>query len=184
MSAFSNWGWNNLLTDYQQQRVEAFANPDSDPLGSQWQVQQSKIAISSGGLIGRGLLQGTQTNSGLLPFAYTDFAYAAIAEQLGTLGSFSVLTVLGLIIMRIVHIANISRDERLFIIANGVAVIIGLNTTINVAMNLGLIPVTGVPLPLISYGGSAAITILLGIGLVQAIYIHEQTKSDYTKLVL
>jgi rod shape determining protein RodA len=162
--------WNNFLTEYQRDRVVAFANPESDPLGAEWQVTQAQIAIASGQIFGKGILQGTQTSSGLLPYAYTDFAYAAIVEQFGLVGSIFVLGLMYALIVRTLWIAKQVNNSHHRLIIFGVVFLIAINMIINVAINLKLIPVTGVPLPLISYGGSAVIVNLIGLGLVQMSY--------------
>ncbi len=172
-----NYLWNNTLQDYQKDRITSFLESDTDPLGSDWQVNQSQIAISSGQITGRGLLQGSQTNSGLLPFAYTDFAYASFSEQFGLVGSFLLLLCLYFLIFRIFQISRISRDNFGKILCIGVGIMLSLNVIVNVGMNLGLLPVTGVPLPLISYGGSSILVNLIGIGLVQMVYV-EQNSGD------
>lgn len=149
----ANFGWENLFSQYQRDRVTAYINPNADPLGAYWQVNQAKIAIGSGQILGKGFLQGTQSSSGLLPFAYTDFAYAAFTEQFGLVGSVFLLGLLYIIVMRIIYIAQNANDNFGKLICFGVAIMLTLNIVINIGMNLGLMPVTGVPLPLVSYGG-------------------------------
>ncbi|MBL8014655.1 MAG: rod shape-determining protein RodA [Candidatus Doudnabacteria bacterium] len=168
----AEWGWNNALTSYQRERVLAYLNPTSDPLGAYWQVNQAQIAIGSGQILGKGLLQGTQSNLGLLPFAYTDFIYAAFAEQFGFIGCAVLLGLFYLLISRIMYIAGRTGDLWGKLVCIGVAAMLTLNIAINVGMNLGLMPVTGVPLPLISYGGSAVLANLIGLGLVQLVHAN------------
>ncbi len=178
----TNFVWHNLLTEYQQDRISAFANPDSDPLGAQWQVNQAKIAIGSGQVFGKGLLNGTQSNLGLLPFAYTDFAYSAYAEQFGLVGCAILLGLLYLLVTRILHIANRAEDNFGKLICIGVAIMLSLNIVINIGMNLGIMPVTGVPLPFLSYGGSAVLVNFIGLGLVQMVYTETNRHQKAERL--
>jgi rod shape determining protein RodA len=177
-----NFAWNNLLSEYQQDRITAFANPDADPLGSQWQVNQAKIAIGSGQVFGKGLLNGTQSNLGLLPFAYTDFAYAAYAEQFGLTGCIILIGLFYCLVSRILQIADRAEDNFGKLICIGVAIMLSLNIIINIGMNLGIMPVTGVPLPFLSYGGSAVLVNFIGFGLVQMIYAETDRSSKAEKL--
>lgn len=178
----ANFGWENLFSQYQRDRVTAYINPNADPLGAYWQVNQAKIAIGSGQILGKGFLQGTQSSSGLLPFAYTDFAYAAFTEQFGLVGSLFLLGLLYVIVMRVIYIAQNANDNFGKLICFGVAIMLTLNIVINIGMNLGLMPVTGVPLPLVSYGGSSVLVNLIGLGLVQMIYAETPLKMETTKL--
>jgi rod shape determining protein RodA len=164
---------NNVLGDYQRQRIETFFSPEEDLQGSGWQVNQSKIAIGSGRLWGRGFLQGTQSKLRFLPFAHTDFIFAALGEQFGLLGATFVLLLFTLLIGRVIALA--SRFTSLFgkITAVGVATMILLHVFINVGMNLGQLPVTGIPLPLVSYGGSSVLVNLIALGIVQSIAASE-----------
>lgn len=178
----THFGWENLLSQYQRDRVTAYINPDADPLGAYWQVNQAKIAIGSGQILGKGFLQGTQSSSGLLPFAYTDFAYAAFTEQFGLVGSLFLLGLLYVMVMRIIYIAQNANDNFGKLICFGVAIMLTLNIVINIGMNLGLMPVTGVPLPLVSYGGSSVLVNLIGLGLVQMVHAETPLKTETTKL--
>jgi rod shape determining protein RodA len=169
--------WNNVISGYQQDRVIAFLNPDADPLGAQWQVTQAKIAIGSGQIFGKGFLNGTQSNLGLLPFAYTDFAYAAFTEQFGLVGSVLMLGLFYALIFRIFQISSNAEDNFGRIVCIGVALMLSLNIMVNVGMNLGIMPVTGVPLPFVSYGGSAVLVNFIGLGLVQMVHSEFGDKS-------
>lgn len=171
------WGWQNILSSYQQERITAYLNPESDPLGAYWQVNQAQIAIASGQIWGKGLLQGTQSNLGLLPFAYTDFAYAALAEQFGFWGCLIIIGIYLILVQRIIYIANSSSQTWDKVVCAGIASMLSLNVLVNIGMNLGLLPVTGVPLPFISYGGSAVLVNFIGLGLVQLVYTNIKTKS-------
>lgn len=177
LAAFGgNFAWNNLLTDYQRNRIVAFSS-DNDPLGTQWQVERAQIAIASGLLPGNGFLQGNQVNYGLLPYAYTDFMYAAVVEQFGLVGAAVVLGLLCLLIIRLLQIAVQSKEDFSRLVTIGVCGIIFFNTLVHVGMNLGIMPVTGVPLPFISYGGSALLVNFISLGLVQNLLKPEEKAS-------
>lgn len=180
--AFSgNIVWNNLLTDYQRNRIVAFNAEEADPLGAQWQVRQAQIAIASGLLPGKGFLQGTQINYGLLPYAYTDFAYAAVTEQFGLIGAAITLILISILTIRLIKISQTTETEFGKLVAIGVAGIFFFNTLVHVGMNLGIMPVTGVPLPFISYGGSSLLLNFIALGIVQS-QIKQET--NVSKLVL
>jgi len=180
--AFSgNIAWNNLLTDYQRDRITAFSAETADPLGAQWQVRQAQIAIASGLIPGKGFLQGTQINYGLLPYAYTDFAYAAVTEQFGLVGASIILILISLLIMRLIYISQTTATDFGKLVAIGVAGILFFNTLVHVGMNLGIMPVTGVPLPFISYGGSSLLLNFIALGIVQS---QIKQGENVSKLVL
>jgi len=166
-----------FLTDYQRQRIETFFNPEEDTQGSGWQVSQSKIAIGSGRVWGRGFLQGTQSRLRFLPFAHTDFIFAALGEQFGLVGCVFVLALFATLIARILRVASISKDSFGTVVSIGVATMLLLHVFINVGMNLGKLPVTGIPLPLVSYGGSSVLVNLIALGIVQSI-ISERKAVD------
>ncbi len=176
--------YNKVLNNTQRIRIESFVNPEGKDTGSLWQVRQSKIAIGSGRLWGRGFLQGTQSKLRFLPFAYTDFIFAALAEQFGLVGAFFVLTLFAILIIRIVNIAVNSSDQFGTIVCIGVAAMILLHLFINVGMNLGLLPVTGIPLPLVSYGGSSVLVNLIGLGLVQSVATGGKVVDSSEQLVV
>lgn len=158
-----------LLDDYQKERVETFFDsPDKDPLDAGYQVRQSKIAIGAGRLFGRGYLQGTQSNLQVLPFAHTDFIFASLGEQFGLIGALLLIAIYLVLLIRILITATDVKNEFSFLLGIGFATMFLLNIFINIGMNLGKLPVTGVPLPLVSYGGSSVIVNLTGLGLVQA----------------
>ncbi len=171
------YSWNNTLKDYQKGRIESFLNPEKDPLGSGWQVRQSKIAVGSGRVFGRGLLRGTQSSLDILPFAYTDFAFAAIAEQTGFIGSIATLAILFFLVLKVFSYKDTTPDEFSQNITTGVGLLLLTNIVVNVGMNLGVLPVTGVPLPFLSYGGSAIIVNLIALGLIQS--LHKTKKESY-----
>ncbi|MBD3280725.1 hypothetical protein GF389_04335 [Candidatus Dojkabacteria bacterium] len=159
-----------VISDYQKQRIETyFQTPENDPLDAGYQVRQSKIAVGSGQFTGRGYLQGTQSTLQVLPFAHTDFIFAALAEQFGFIGSLLLLGVYTTIIYRIIRAGLTTQDEFTFIISIGIISLLLLNIFINIGMNLGKLPVTGVPLPLVSYGGSSVLVNMIALGLIQSI---------------
>ncbi|MCL6435404.1 MAG: rod shape-determining protein RodA [Leptolyngbyaceae cyanobacterium HOT.MB2.61] len=168
------WG---LLKDYQKQRLTMFLNPDQDPLGGGYHLIQSRIAIGAGGLWGRGLHQGTQTQLNFIPEQHTDFIFAAVGEELGFVGCFLVLLAFWLICLRLVIIAQNARDNFGSLIAIGVLSMVVFQTVVNIGMTIGLSPVTGIPLPWISYGRSALLMNFLAIGLVQSVANFRQRLS-------
>jgi rod shape determining protein RodA len=162
-----------FLREYQQQRVLTFFNPESDPLGAGYHIIQSKIALGSGGLFGRGFQQGTQSSLNFLPEKQTDFIFTMLAEEWGLVGG---LTLLGLYLLLLVYGIAISlrcRNHFGRLVGVGVTTTFFLYVFINIAMVMGLIPVVGVPLPLISYGGTAMLVVLLGFGLLMGVYVHR-----------
>lgn len=165
------WG---LLQDYQKQRLTGFLNPEQDPLGAGYHLIQSRIAIGSGQLHGRGLYQGTQTQLNFIPEQHTDFIFSAIGEELGFIGCLCVLAAFWILCWRIVMIALTAKDTFGSLIAIGVLCMIVFQVFVNIGMNIGLAPVTGIPLPLLSYGRSALLSNFLAIGLVQSVANHRQ----------
>lgn len=163
------------LHDYQRQRVFTFLDPESDPLGSGYHIIQSKIAIGSGGLWGRGYLQGSQAQLSFLPEKHTDFAFTMLAEETGLVGAVAVLALV--LAITLAGMAVALRCESHFgrLLAAGVTCNFALYALINVAMVTGLIPVVGVPLPLVSYGGTAMLTVMLGLGLLLNIQVNRDT---------
>ncbi len=165
--------WQQLY-EYQQQRILVFLNPEMDSLGSGYQIIQSKIAIGSGGLFGKGYLLGTQSRLNYLPEKHTDFIFTLISEELGFLGSISIILVFSLLIASIMKISfNV---ESLFskVVVFGVGFLIFLYLSLNIGMVCGLLPVVGAPLPLVSYGGTSLLTVLVGVGIVLSINIHDK----------
>jgi rod shape determining protein RodA len=162
-----------FLREYQKQRVLSFLNPESDPLGTGYHIIQSKIALGSGGLFGRGFMQGSQSHLNFLPEKQTDFIFTMLAEEFGLVGG---LTLLGLYVLLLIYGFAISvscRNQFGRLVGMGVTTTFFLYIFINIAMVMGLIPVVGVPLPLISYGGTVMITLLLGFGLLAGVYVHR-----------
>lgn len=163
------------LKPYQKDRLLVFMNPNaSELLEAGYNVHQSEIAIGSGGMFGKGLGQGTQSQLKFLPEQQTDFIFAAAAEELGFSGSVFILTLFTVLIVRIIWIARVARDDFGMFIAVGVASIFLVQIIVNVGMNLGVMPVTGIPLPLVSYGGSSVLSTLALLGLVESVYIHRK----------
>jgi rod shape determining protein RodA len=162
------FSYNNVIEPYQRNRIESFVNPEKDPDLS-WNRKQSIIAVGSGRFAGKGFLKGTQTNYRFLPFSFTDFAFAALAEQFGLRGMLILLLIYFLFFIRIYNISKNSKDQFARLIAYGVMCMMFFNFFQHSGMNLGILPITGVPLPLISYGGSYLISTFIGLGLVMAV---------------
>ena len=163
-----------VLKDYQYVRIDTFMNPEADPLGSGYHITQSKIAMGSGGFSGRGFMQGTQTRLNFLPEQQTDFIFTTLAEEFGFAGSVSLLGLYLLIL--IFGFASMvgNRDRFGALLTGGLTSTFFLFFAVNMAMVMGLIPVVGVPLPLISYGGSAMLALLLAFGLIQSAHVHRR----------
>ncbi|AFY61146.1 rod shape-determining protein RodA [Synechococcus sp. PCC 6312] len=159
----------NLLHDYQKDRITLFLNPDKDPLGGGYHLIQSRIAVGAGGLLGRGLNHGTQTQLGFIPEQHTDFIFSAIGEEFGLLGTFLVLALFWFICLRIIQIANSAADDFGSLIAIGMFAMIIFQVVINIGMTIGLSPVTGIPLPWLSYGRSSLMANAIALGLVQSV---------------
>lgn len=161
------------LNPYQKQRILTFWNPEADPLGAGYQIIQSKVAIGSGGFLGKGFGQGSQTQLRFLPEQHTDFIFAVIGEEWGFLGVAVVLILFTLLLCRLVYLASNMRSRFSSIITIGFVTILAFHMFINVGMTVGLAPVTGLPLPFISYGGSALLTNLAIVGLILNFYRHR-----------
>jgi rod shape determining protein RodA len=166
----------SMLRDYQRARLTTFLSPDTDPLGAGYHILQSKIALGSGGIFGKGFMLGTQTHLSFLPERQTDFIFTMIAEEFGLVGGLTLLTLYALVIAYGFTIALRSRNQFGRILGLGLATNFFLYVFINTAMVIGLIPVVGVPLPLISYGGSAMVTVMLGFGLLMNVSIHRDVR--------
>lgn len=172
--------WMFLLHGYQKQRVLTFLNPESDPLGAGYHIIQSKIALGSGGVSGKGFLQGTQSHLNFLPEKQTDFIFTLWAEEWGLTGGLLLLAVLGLIFLYCGWVAFRCRHDYGRILAFGLMINFSLYVFINVAMVMGLIPVVGAPLPLVSYGGTSMLAVLAGFGLIMSCNIHRDAKLPRT----
>jgi len=166
----------NYLHSYQQARILTFLNPERDPLGAGYHILQSKIALGSGGLTGRGYMQGTQSYLNFLPEKQTDFIFTSLAEEFGLSGALGLLGLYVVIIAYGIAIALRARNHFGRLVAMGITATFFLYVFINIAMVTGLVPVVGVPLPLISYGGTAMVTILIGFGLLISVYVHRDVR--------
>ncbi len=164
------------LHDYQRARIMTFMNPESDPLGAGYNIQQSKIALGSGGMWGKGYLQGTQAHLNFLPEKQTDFIFTMLAEEFGFVGCLALLGLLLLIVLGAMAIALRCRHQFGRLVALGIAVNFFLYVAVNVAMVMGAIPVGGVPLPMVSYGGSATLTVMFGFGLLMSVHVHRDVE--------
>ncbi len=162
-----------LLKDYQFRRIDTFIDPSSDPLGAGYHITQSKIALGSGGWTGRGFMQGTQSRLNFLPEKHTDFIFTTLAEEFGFVGGMSLLGLYALIILFCITAAMINKDRFSSLLTLGIALNFFLFFAVNMSMVMGLAPVVGVPLPLVSYGGSAMLVLLLAFGLVQSAHVHR-----------
>ena len=162
-----------VLHEYQRARVLTFLNPEADPSGAGYHIMQSKIAMGSGGLLGKGYGLGSQSQLEFLPEKQTDFIFAALSEEFGFVGSFSVLAVFAAIILISLRIASLSHSHFGRLAAAGVTATFAFYILINGAMVMGLAPVVGVPMPLLSYGGTVLLTVMVGFGLIQAVRVHR-----------
>ena len=168
-----------LLSEYQKKRIQVFLNPDLDPLNRGYNVIQSKIAVGSGQIWGKGYLQGTQNQFGYLPTKYTDFIFSVIAEEFGLIGAVIVTVLLFMLILRCFKIAKKADNPFGRYICVGTASMLLFHTFENIGMCIGLMPVTGIPLPFISYGGTAMVTNMLAIGLVLSVSAHNKPRSVF-----
>jgi rod shape determining protein RodA len=159
-----------FLQDYQQQRIENFVSPNQqETFGETYNVDQAKIAIGSGGVFGKGYGHGSQTQLRFLKVRHTDFIFSALAEEFGLVGALTVIFVIMLVIWRCLRVAQKARDVAGMCIAYGVATLIFFQGMVNIGVNLNIVPVSGLPLPFISYGGSGLTALMLGIGLVESV---------------
>jgi rod shape determining protein RodA len=171
VAAIPSWMW--LLADYQKERLLIFLNPGADPLGAGYNVVQSVIALGSGHLWGRGLGHGPQSQLQFLPERHTDFILASLGEELGFLGVTVVLALYGIMLWRILTIARTTRDPFGQLIIVGVFILICISLLVSAGMNMGLLPVTGLPLPLLSYGGSNLVATFVLLALVPSVHVHS-----------
>jgi rod shape determining protein RodA len=161
------------MHDYQRARIDTFMNPESDPLGAGYNIIQSKIALGSGGMWGKGFLQGTQAHLDFLPEKQTDFIFTIVGEEWGFVGGIVVMALLGLIILGGMLIALRCRHQFGRLVALGISCNFFLYVFVNIAMVMGVIPVGGVPLPLVSHGGSAMLTVMVGFGILMSVHVHR-----------
>src|SRR6056297_156914 len=162
-----------MLADYQYRRIDTFLDPATDPLGAGYHITQSKIALGSGGWTGRGFMQGTQSRLNFLPEKHTDFIFVTLAEEFGFIGAVSILGLYALILIFCISAALANKDRFSSLLILGMAMTFFLFFAVNMAMVTGLMPVVGVPLPLVSYGGSAMLVLMIGFGLVQSANVHR-----------
>lgn len=173
-----------FLRDYQKRRVLTFLDPESDPLGSGYHILQSKIALGSGGLFGKGFLAGSQSHLNFLPEKQTDFIFTMLAEEFGMVGGMLVVGLYVLVLIYGLSIALRCRHQFGRLLAMGITSSFFMSMFINVAMVMGVIPVVGAPLPLVSYGGSAMMTILIGFGLVMSAHVHRDIRIPRRSTIL
>lgn len=166
--------WFYVLKDYQKERAVTFLNPHSDPWGRGYHIIQSIIAVGSGKFLGRGLGHGTQSQLNFLPEQHTDFIFATIAEEWGFLGSFFILILFGILFFRLIKISPSSSNNFARLFAIGAATMISFEAIINIGMNMGLLPIIGIPLPFISYGGSSMVMNFVTLGIIQSIAIRSK----------
>jgi rod shape determining protein RodA len=168
--------WRFFLHDYQKQRVMTFLDPESDALGAGWNITQAKIAIGSGGLSGKGFLQGSQSRLNFLPEKHSDFIVTNFAEEFGFAGSIALLLLFAVVIGYGVQIAASARSQFGRLVAMGLTLNFFFYILINGAMVMGLIPVVGIPMPLISYGGTAMLSVMFGFGILMSVHVHRQVE--------
>ncbi len=162
-----------LLHDYQYRRIFTFLDPESDPLGAGYHISQAKIAMGSGGLTGRGFMQGTQSRLNFLPERHTDFIFTSLAEDFGFVGALALLVLLALVVVFCMVSAMSNRDRFGALVSGGVATMFFLFFAVNMGMVMGMMPVVGVPLPLVSYGGSSMLVLMAAFGLAQSAHVHR-----------
>ena len=167
--------WTFAMHDYQRQRVLTFLDPESDPLGAGYHIIQSKIAIGSGGIYGKGWLNGTQSHLDFLPEGSTDFIFAAFSEEFGLVGGCLLLTLYFFVIARCLYMATHTPDTYTRLLAGSLTLIFFVYAFVNSGMVSGLLPVVGLPLPLFSYGGTSLVTIMAGFGILMSVYSHRRT---------
>jgi rod shape determining protein RodA len=170
--AFRGTPW-QFLHDYQYRRIDTFLDPTADPLGAGYNIIQAQIALGSGGWTGKGFMQGTQSRLNFLPEKHTDFIFTTLAEEFGFVGAFSLLLLYGLILLLLVFAAVQNRDRFSSLLLIGIAANFFLYIAVNLSMVMGMAPVVGIPLPLLSYGGSALLVIMVAFGLAQSAMIHR-----------
>ncbi|MEQ8603764.1 MAG: rod shape-determining protein RodA [Marivibrio sp.] len=166
----------NFLHEYQKKRVLTFLDPEQDPLGSGYHILQSKIAMGSGGMTGKGFIRGTQSHLNFLPEKQTDFIFTMLAEEFGLVGGLALMALYAAIMIYGFAIAVRARSQFARLVGMGVTTTFSLYVFINIAMVMGVIPVVGVPLPLISYGGTAMLTVMIGFGLLMNVYVHRDVR--------
>jgi rod shape determining protein RodA len=167
-----------LLADYQKARIDTFLHPENDPQGSGYNVLQAMVAVGSGGISGKGLGYGSQSQLSFLPEKHTDFIYALIAEELGMVGAWFVIALYAVLLYRIRRIGVLASDNFGYLLSLGVMIMIFVQILINLGMNVGLLPVTGLPAPLLSYGGSSLLSLSASLGLLLSVYQRKKGVDD------
>jgi rod shape determining protein RodA len=170
--------WTYILRDYQKERLTSFLNPTPDISGSGYQLYQSQIAVGSGGLFGRGLTNGTQAQGDFLPVQTTDFVFSVLAEELGFIGAMVLFVLFVLLLWRILVAAWRSRDPFGSLFASGLAAMILFQLVVNVGMVMGIMPITGIPLPFVTHGGASLVSMAIGLGILQSVNIR-QTRAEW-----
>jgi rod shape determining protein RodA len=165
----------HFLREYQRQRLLVFINPNIDPLGAGYTIIQSKIAIGSGGLVGKGWLNGTQNQLNFLPERHTDFIFSVVGEEFGFLGASALVILFFVLVKKALVIASQTSDMYGRCIATGIGVMLAMQVIINIGMTIGLMPVVGIPLPLMSYGGSSLLSTMIAIGLLLNVGMRRST---------
>ena len=168
----------HFMHQYQKERVLTFLNPERDPLGTGYHIIQSKIAIGSGGVFGKGWLEGTQSHLSFLPAHTTDFIFAVSGEELGLIGSILILIIYLIIFTRSLYISSQAQDTFTRLLAGSLSLTFIISALVNIGMVIGILPVVGIPLPLISYGGSSMVTTLVGFGIIMSIQTHRKLWSS------
>lgn len=176
IAGLATLGWKFFLRDYQKERIKVFLNPALDPLGRGYNVTQAKIAIGSGGWLGHGLGHGSQSQLNFLPEQHTDFIFAVLCEELGFVGGVFMVALFGFLFYRLYRIGRQAKDRFGMFLVGGVTILILIQVLINVGMNVGLLPVAGIPLPFMSFGGSSILTLLLSVGLVLSVSYRSPGK--------
>ena len=170
--------WTYILRDYQKERLTSFLNPNPDITGSGYQLYQSQIAVGSGGWFGRGLTNGTQAQGDFLPVQTTDFVFSVLAEELGFIGGLVLFGLFALLLWRVLVAGWRSRDPFGSMFAAGVASMILFQLVVNVGMVMGIMPITGIPLPFVTHGGASLVSMAIGLGILQSINIR-QTRAEW-----
>jgi rod shape determining protein RodA len=171
--------WTRVLQPYQQQRILSFLNPAADTQGAGYQVQQAQIAVGAGGPLGVGLTNGAQAHGQLLAVRESDFVFAVLAQELGFIGALVVFLLYGALLWRILACAWASRDPFGLLFGAGLASMLLFQLFVNVGMVIGLMPVTGIPLPFISNGGASLVTLAIGLGIIQSINIRQFARAEW-----
>ena len=173
LAMFAPIRWFSFLRPYQQDRILTFRNPENDPMGAGWNILQSQIAIGGGGMTGKGWGQGTQSHLNYLPEHTTDFAFSVLAEDFGWIGVALTLSLYLFVVARCLWLAADARDGYARLLAGAIGLSLFVYVLVNGAMISGLLPVVGVPMPLLSYGGTSAVSLLAGLGVVMAVRAHR-----------